>query len=111
MNVFKKFIFIVLAITIVFSFDGCSKFQQSKHQENVRRRQFEKDKKQKDKEAQQAYKDAIERHYQMQDGNTKKMMRQTARKSEIAREHKKPNFLQRWFTPKKKKGKSQRNAK
>ncbi|MEI6123677.1 MAG: hypothetical protein WCQ95_08615 [Bacteroidota bacterium] len=111
MNIFKKFIFIVFTVVIAISFDGCSKFQQSKHQENARRKQFERDKKQKDKEAARAYKDAINRHYSMQDRNTQKMMRETAKKSQLAKDHKKPNFLKRWFTPKQKKGKSQRNAK
>jgi hypothetical protein len=111
MRLFKKLILILFVLTLCISFESCSKFQQSKRQEAQRRKQFEQDKKKKEKEAQQAYEDAINRHYQIQDQGTKKMMKQTARKSQQVGEHKKQNFLQRWFSPKQKKGKSKRNTK
>jgi uncharacterized lipoprotein YehR (DUF1307 family) len=111
MRLFKKFILIIFVLTLCFSLESCSKFQQSKRQEAHRRKQFEKDKIKKDKDAEQAYKDAINRHYEIQDEGTKKMMRQTARKSQQVGEHKKQNILQRWFSPKQKKGKSKRNTK
>jgi uncharacterized protein HemX len=111
MRFFKTLILIMFVLALNISFESCSKFQQSKRQETQRRKQFEKDKKKKDKEAEQAYQDALNRHYAMQDQGTKKMMRQTARKSQQLGEHKKECFIKRWFTPKQKKGKSNRNIK
>ncbi len=111
MNIFKRFIFIVLALVFAASFDGCSKFAQSKSQEHARRKQFERDKKKKDQAAQQAYEDAIRRNYGMQTKSTQRMMKQTARTSFAAKNNKKPNFLQRWFAPKQKRAKTNRNVK
>jgi hypothetical protein len=111
MRLLKKLILIIFVLTLSVSFESCSKFQQSKRQEAQRRKQFEKDKKKRDKEAEQAYQDALNRHYAIQDQGTKKMMRQTAKKSQQLGEHKKENFLKRWFSPKQKKGKSKRNTK
>ena len=111
MRFLKKFILILFVLSLIATTESCSKFQQSKRQETQRRKQLEKDKKKKEKEAEQAYADAINRHYAMQDQSTKKMMRQTARKSEQASEHKKQCFIVRWFSPKQKKGKSTRNTK
>ena len=111
MRFLKKLILIIFVFTLILSFNGCSKFQQSKRQEIARRKQLEKDKKKKEQEAEKAYQDAINRHYAMQDEGTKKMMRQTARKSQQVKEHKKENFLQRWFSPKQKMSKSKRNTK
>ncbi|HNW90403.1 MAG TPA: hypothetical protein PKN48_12120 [Bacteroidales bacterium] len=101
----------LLVFTLCISSESCSKFQQSKRQEAQRRKQFEKEKEQRDKEAEQAYEDAINRHYAIQDKNTKKMMKQTAKKSEMNREHKKDGFFKRLFTPKQKKTKSKRIGK
>jgi hypothetical protein len=111
MRFLKKLILIIFVLTLTLSFHSCSKFQQSKRQETQRRKQFEKDKKKKEEEAEKAYQDAINRHYAMQDQGTKKMMRQTAKKSQQVGEHKKDNFLKRWFSPKQKKSKSKRNVK
>jgi hypothetical protein len=111
MRLLKKLILIIFVLTLSISFESCSKFQQSKRQEVQRRKQFEKDKKRRDKEAEQAYQDAINRHYAIQDQGTKKMMRQTAKKSQQVGEHKKEFFLKRWFSPKQKKSKSKRNTK
>jgi hypothetical protein len=111
MRLLKKIILIIFVLSLSVQLESCSKFQQSKRQEAQRRKQFEKDKKKRDKEAEQAYQDAINRHYAIQDEGTKKMMRQTARKSQKVGEHKKEFFLKRWFSPKQKKGKSKRNTK
>jgi hypothetical protein len=111
MRFLTKLILLILITTLSTSFESCSKFQQSKRQEAQRRKQFEKEKKKRDKEAEQAYQDALNRHYAMQDQGTKKMMKQTARKSQQVGEHKKENFLKRWFSPKQKKSKSKRNVK
>jgi hypothetical protein len=111
MRFLKKLILFIFVITLSLSIESCSKFQQSKRQETLRRKQFEKEKEKRDKEAEQAYQDALNRHYAMQDQGTKKMMRQTAKKSQHASEHKKDNFLKRWFSPKQKKSKSKRNVK
>jgi hypothetical protein len=100
-----------MVLILSFNFQGCSKFQQSRRQEAKRRKQLEEDKSKREKEAQQAYEDAIKKHYNMQDQGTKKMMKQTARKSQFSGEHKKEFFLKRWFTPKQKKSKSKRNIK
>jgi hypothetical protein len=111
MRLLKKIFLIIFVLSLSVPIESCSKFQQSKRQEAQRRKQFEKDKKKRDKEAEQAYQDAINRHYAIQDEGTKKMMRQTARKSQQVGEHKKEFFLKRWFSPKQKKGKSKRNTK
>jgi hypothetical protein len=111
MRFLKKLILFAFVITLSTSIESCSKFQQSKRQEAQRRKLFEKDKKKRDKEAEQAYQDALNKHYAMQDQGTKKMMKQTAKKSQLAGEHKKENFLKRWFSPKQKKSKSKRNIK
>ncbi|HNW70936.1 MAG TPA: hypothetical protein PKI01_11070 [Bacteroidales bacterium] len=111
MRFYRNIILLLLALTFTVSTESCSKFQQSKRQEAQRRKQFEKDKIQKEKEAEQAYEDAINRHYAMQDKSTQKMMKQTAKKSQDNREHKKDGFFKRLFTPKQKKGKPTRGAK
>ncbi len=111
MRFLRNIILTLLVFTLTISSESCSKFQQSKRQEAQRRKQFEKEKEQRDKEAEQAYEDAINRHYAIQDKNTKKMMKQTAKKSEMNREHKKDGFFKRLFTPKQKKTKSKRIGK
>lgn len=108
MKFFRNIILIILAAILCFSIESCSKFQQSRRQEAQRRREFEKEKKQRDKEAEEAYEAAIERQYAIQDAATKKMMKQTAKKSDAQREHKKEGFFKRLFTPKHKKGKPSR---
>lgn len=111
MRFIRNLILLLLAFSFSVSTESCSKFQQSKHQEAQRRKKLEKDKIQKEKEAEKAYEEAINRHYAIQDNNTKKMMRQTAKKSQDKRENKKDGFFKRLFTPKQKKGKTQRIAK
>jgi len=111
MKILKNIIWIMLAITLCLPVVSCSKFQQSKRQEAQRRKQFEKEKQQREKEAEQAYEDAINRHYAIQDKGTQKMMKQTAKKSQDNREHKKDGFFKRLFAKKQKKGKTQRIGK
>ena len=111
MRFLKKLILIIFVLTLGLSFQSCSKFTQSKRQETQRRKQFKKDKHKKDRAAQQAYKDALRNHYEKQSPSTQKMMRQTARKSQNAKEHRKECFIKRWFTPKQRKGGTKRNTK
>jgi len=111
MRFLKNLILILFVLTFSLSFQSCTKFQHSKRQETQRRKQFKKDKHKKDREAQQAYKDALKKHYDMQTTGTQKMMRETARKSQNAMEHKKPCFIKRWLTPKQKRGGTKRNTK
>lgn len=82
---------------------GCSKYAVMKRQETQRRKEMAKEKERRDMEGQAAYEEALERHYAMQTKDTRKAMRQNMKKSNAIRENKKPNFLKRWFTPKKKK--------
>ena len=111
----KSFLRNIILIVIIASFtcfvEGCTSFQKSKRQEAQRRKQFERDKKQKEKEAQEAYEEAIKRHYAIQDESTKKMMKQTAQLSQEKREHKKAGFFKRLFAPKQKKAKPNRAEK
>ena len=79
---------------------SCSKYQMDKRAEAQRRREFEKEKERRELEAQAAYEQAVERQYAMQTPETRKAMRENMKKSNALREHKRPNFLQRWFTPK-----------
>lgn len=101
---------VILCIALFFSLSlgSCSKFSQMKRQENQRRKKLEKENERKEKEAQKAYEAAIKRHYAIQDASTQKMMKQTARKSYNASHNKKECFLKRWFTPKHRKKKSNR---
>ncbi len=82
---------------------GCSKYAVMKRQETQRRKEMAKEKERRDLEAQAAYEEALERHYAMQTKETRKAMRANMKKSNALRENKKPNFLKRWFTPKKRK--------
>ena len=102
-------IFLLVSLTV--PMNGCSKFSRMKRQENQRRKDLEKEKAQREKESQQAYEDAIKRHYEMQDKETQKMMKKTARKSARVNENRREFFLKRWFTPKQKKSKPNRNQK
>jgi len=111
MRFLRNIILVIMVLTIALSGSGCSSFQQAKRQEAQRRKQFEKEKEQRDKEAEAAYEEAIQRHYAIQDRATKKMMKQTAKKSQMNREHKKEGFFKRLFTPKQKKTKSTRKEK
>jgi len=111
MRFLRNIILVIMVFTIALSGSGCSSFQQAKRQEAQRRKQFEKEKEQRDKEAEAAYEDAIQRHYAIQDRATKKMMKQTAKKSQMNREHKKEGFFKRLFTPRQKKTKSTRKEK
>ena len=79
---------------------SCSRYQMDKRAEAQRRKEFEKEKQRRELEAQAAYEQAVERNYAMQTPETRKAMRDNMKKSNALREHKKPNFLQRWFTPK-----------
>ncbi|HOY32715.1 MAG TPA: hypothetical protein PKW80_12625 [Bacteroidales bacterium] len=108
MRIFRIIILILLSLSFSVSLESCSKFQQSKRQEAQRRRQFEKEKKQRDREAEKAYKEALDRHYAIQDDNTQQMMKQTARKSQLNRDHKKEGFFKRLFAPKQRKTKPHR---
>ncbi|HOV11437.1 MAG TPA: hypothetical protein PLL90_06710, partial [Bacteroidales bacterium] len=107
----RKIFLIMIVLTLTVSGHSCSSFQQAKRQEAQRRKQFEKEKEQRDKEAEAAYEEAIQRHYAIQDKATKKMMKQTAKKSQMNREHKKDGFFKRLFTPRQKKAKSNRKEK
>lgn len=82
---------------------GCSRFYVQKQQEKKRRKELVKEQERRDLEAQAAYEEALERHYAMQTKETRKSMRSNMKKSIALKENKKPNFLQRWFTPKQKK--------
>lgn len=107
----KKLILFLLLASLTISFESCSKFQKSKMQENQRRKKFEKEKEKREKEAEKAYEDAIKRHYAIQDGTTKRKMKENARLSQNHKDNRKECFIKRWFTPKQKKTKSKRNVK
>lgn len=111
MSFLKKLFLLLLVLFVCITQQSCNKFQQSKKQQIKRQKQLEIDKERKEKEAEQAYNDAIMRHYSIQDQNTKKMMKQTSKKSYTDREHKREFFIKRWFSPKQKKSKSKRNYK
>ena len=102
-----KYIIKIVAVCVLVSvggtFTSCSKYAQQKRQEKQRRKDLAKEQERRDLEAQQAYEEALERHYAMQTKETRKSMRKNMKKSIALKENKKPNFLQRWFTPKHKK--------
>lgn len=99
---------LLIILSLPLSFNSCSKYQMMRYQEKQRHKKTEKEKEKKEREAQMAYDEAIQKHYSMQDQSTKKMMKQTARKSYNHNYNKKECFLKRWFTPKQKKTKSKR---
>ena len=111
MKLIQKILLFALIILLPLSFESCSKFAQSKRQEEKRRKDLVKEKAEREREAERAYEEAIQRHYDMQQKSTQKMMRRTARKSYRQSTGKKEFFLVRWFTPKQKKVKSNRNEK
>lgn len=101
MKILFRVLLICTLLTLPLSF-GCSKYQVMKRQESQRRKAMDKEKTQRELEAQAAYEQAVERQYAMQTKETRKLMRENMKKSNALRENKKPNFLKRWFTPKQK---------
>lgn len=102
MKTISRILLLALFLSLPLSY-GCSKYQVMKRQEKQRRKELAKEQERRDLEAQAAYEEALERHYAMQTKETRKAMRQNMKKSIALKENKKPNFLQRWFTPKQKK--------
>jgi len=106
----------LIAISSSFSLSSCSKFSQMKHDEAKRHKKFEKDQKNQKKEEEAAYTAAVQKNFDMQQPQTQKMMRETAKKSEKYQRqlnHKKEFFLVRWwnaiFKPSRQKKPSKRN--
>jgi hypothetical protein len=102
MRAFAGILILSILLSLPMSF-GCSKYAVQKRQEKQRRKELAKEQERRDLEAQAAYEEALERHYAIQTKETRKVMRQNMKKSIAIKENKKPNFLQRWFTPKQKK--------
>ena len=111
MSILKKLLLIFSILGMVLFADSCTNIQKAKRQEIHRRKQFEKEKKDRDREAQSAYEASIRKHYNMQTASTKKMMKSTARQSQRYKDHKREFFLKRWFTPKHRRGNTKGNQK
>jgi hypothetical protein len=103
MRYFIKIVVLCFLFTVGGTFTSCSKYAQQKRAEKQRRNDLAKEQERRDLEAQQAYEEALERHYAMQTKETRKSMRKNMKKMVALKENKKTNFLQRWFTPKRKK--------
>lgn len=101
MKILVRVLLVCMVLTLPVSM-GCSKYTVMKRQEAQRRKEMDKEKEQRELEAQAAYEQAVERHYAMQTKETRKAMRENMKKSNALRENKRPNFLVRWFTPKQK---------
>jgi len=102
MRIIQRFLLISLLLTIPFNY-GCSRYAVMKRQEEKRRKELAKEQERRELEAQAAYEEAVQRHYDMQTKETRKEMKQNMKKSIAWKENKKPFFLIRWFTPKHKK--------
>lgn len=111
MSILKKLLLIFSVLGFLVMADSCTNMQKAKRQELHRRKQFEREKKSRDNEAQKAYEASIKKHYNMQTQSTKKMMKSTARQSQRYKDHKREFFLKRWFTPKHKRGNTKGNQK
>jgi len=109
MKILVRVLVVCTILSLPMSF-GCSKYQVMKRQESQRRNEMDKEKERRELESQAAYEQALERHYAMQTKETRKAMRSNMKKSNALKENKKPNFLKRWFTPKRKKKPVQREG-